>query len=345
VTTLVQAKGLTEPVTIHYIDVDGESVVIEDDNDLEMAYTCAETSNDKRIKFCVKEPAQKDMMSTKATFDTEMVQEEAKNEDEEMVVPAKRNQKKADKGIPRKALKNLIQRELESAAKETFMDLMKSQNVAEADSAMINTNVPEKNEIEHTGIACDGCEVEPILGVRYKCSVCKNFDYCNNCEENMDHPHPFLKIRNPSENPVVMMTILNEEKEAEQPRGGHCGRGRGGHGGRGRGGHHGPHGHGGGMGPRKWLKVLRSFMKDKEVSAEELHKMATDAGLEISLDFIKEKMDKFDAISEEEDNNQKPQGFSGCGGGLSGFGGPGQWKNLMKAFCSAKNMSAEDVQQ
>ena len=333
--------------------MDGECVVIEDDNDLEMAYTCAETA-DKRIKFCVKEPAQKDMMmSTKASMDTEMRQEEVKDEDEEMVVPAKRNQKKADKGIPRKALKNLIQRELESAAKETFTNLMKSQAGAgeEADAAMINTNVVEKNEIEHTGVACDGCGVDPILGVRYKCSVTKNFDYCKNCEENMDHPYPFLKIRNPSENPVVMMTILNEEKETEKPRGGPFGRGRGGHGGRGRGGHHGhghgphghgPHGHGGGMGPRKWLKVLRSFMKDKEVSAEELHKMATDAGLEISLDFIKEKMDKLDAISEEEDNTQKPQGFGGCGGG---FGGPGQWKNLMKAFCSAKNMNAEDVQQ
>jgi len=53
-----------------------------------------------------------------------MVQEESKNEeDEEMVVTAKKN-KKADKGIPRKALKNLIQRELESAAKETFEGLM-----------------------------------------------------------------------------------------------------------------------------------------------------------------------------------------------------------------------------
>jgi len=207
---------------------------------------------------------------------------------------------------------------------------------------MIDTNMPaaENNEIEHTGVVCDGCEVAPITGNRYKCSVCKDFDYCSNCEENKDHPHPFLKIRNPSENPVVMMTILNEEKEEQKPRGGHCGRGRGGHCGRGgRGGHHG-HGHGGGMGPRKWLRVLRSFMKDKDVSAEDLHKMATDAGLEISLDFIKQKMDKLDALSEEEDNDQKP--FGGCGGG---FGGPGKWKNLMKAFCKSKDMNADDVKQ
>ena len=60
VSTLAQAKGLAEPVSIHYIDLDGESVVIEDDTDLEMAYTCALT-NDKRIKFCVVEPKQADV--------------------------------------------------------------------------------------------------------------------------------------------------------------------------------------------------------------------------------------------------------------------------------------------
>ena len=43
-------------------------------------------------------------------------------------------------------------------------------------------------------------------------------------------------------------------------------------------------------------------MKDKDVSAEDLHKMATDAGLDFSLDFIKEKMEKLDDMGEEDDN-------------------------------------------
>jgi len=73
-----------------------------------------------------------------------------------------------------------------------------------------------KNKVEHTNVACDGCDVAPIVGPRYKCSVCKDFDFCKNCEERMDHPHAFLKINDPSQNPVMMVTVLPEETEKEK---------------------------------------------------------------------------------------------------------------------------------
>ena len=95
------------------------------------------------------------------------------------------------------------------------------------------------------------------------------------------------------------------------------------------------------MGPRKWLKVLRSFMKDKEVSPEDLAKIATEAGINISLDWIKEKLEKLDEISDEEDKKQY-QGYDGC---VRGLGGPGKWRKLMKAFCAANNIQPEDVQK
>lgn len=85
---------------------------------------------------------------------------------------------------------------------------------------------------------CDGCNT-PIIGIRYKCSVCKDFDYCANCEERLTHEHPFLKIKDAASVPDVMITILPELFEADdksqpqgeqQPfgfggRGGRCGRG------------------------------------------------------------------------------------------------------------------------
>ena len=49
----------------------------------------------------------------------------------------------------------------------------------------------------HLGVACDGCQTSPILGVRYKCAICKNFDYCSACEELCIHDHAFLKIQKP----------------------------------------------------------------------------------------------------------------------------------------------------
>ncbi|EKM50962.1 uncharacterized protein PHACADRAFT_262870 [Phanerochaete carnosa HHB-10118-sp] len=33
----------------------------------------------------------------------------------------------------------------------------------------------------HYGIHCDGCRTNPIVGVRYKCSTCDDFDYCSSC--------------------------------------------------------------------------------------------------------------------------------------------------------------------
>jgi hypothetical protein len=50
----------------------------------------------------------------------------------------------------------------------------------------------------HAGVTCDSCECEPITGVRYKCFVCPNFDFCERCEATVDHPHPFIKIDNPA---------------------------------------------------------------------------------------------------------------------------------------------------
>lgn len=67
----------------------------------------------------------------------------------------------------------------------------------------------------HDKVECDGCGVNPIGGIRYKCAVCKNFDYCANCEERLAHEHPFLKIRNPSCVPDVMITILPENAGEE----------------------------------------------------------------------------------------------------------------------------------
>ncbi len=35
----------------------------------------------------------------------------------------------------------------------------------------------------------------PLIGIRYKCSVCEDFSLCENCEDKGEHEHPFLKLR------------------------------------------------------------------------------------------------------------------------------------------------------
>ena len=56
------------------------------------------------------------------------------------------------------------------------------------------------NKKVHFGVKCDGCGKFPIVGCRYKCAVCNNFDYCEDCEKKLsqNHGHPLLKIRDAS---------------------------------------------------------------------------------------------------------------------------------------------------
>ena len=60
-----------------------------------------------------------------------------------------------------------------------------------------DNNVAEK--IIHYGVVCDGCRRFPIVGCRYKCSVCDDFDYCEECEKKFGekHNHPFVKYIKP----------------------------------------------------------------------------------------------------------------------------------------------------
>lgn len=45
----------------------------------------------------------------------------------------------------------------------------------------------------HSRYTCNGCGVHPITGVRYNCTVCSDFDFCEVCEANTEHTHPFIK--------------------------------------------------------------------------------------------------------------------------------------------------------
>ena len=65
----------------------------------------------------------------------------------------------------------------------------------------IQEQVPEadltNSQVVHSLFTCDGCGVFPIVGVRYNCSRCFNFDFCEKCEATVEHPHDFIKIKKP----------------------------------------------------------------------------------------------------------------------------------------------------
>ena len=58
-----------------------------------------------------------------------------------------------------------------------------------------NSNVFEiKFNVVHNCVRCDNCGVDPIVGIRYKCSVRDNYDLCENCRYLNKQPHLMYKI-------------------------------------------------------------------------------------------------------------------------------------------------------
>lgn len=54
----------------------------------------------------------------------------------------------------------------------------------------------------HERHRCDVCYAEPIVGVRYKCANCPDYDLCERCEQRSEIVHSprhvFLKIKQPT---------------------------------------------------------------------------------------------------------------------------------------------------
>lgn len=66
----------------------------------------------------------------------------------------------------------------------------------------------------HRRVECDGCGIAPIVGTRFKCAVCKDFDLCESCEATTSHnaTHAFLQIKTPAQAPAAILTVLREEE-------------------------------------------------------------------------------------------------------------------------------------
>lgn len=65
---------------------------------------------------------------------------------------------------------------------------------------LISEEQAKKKAYIHRGVMCNGCQTQPILGIRYSCANCPDFDLCEDCEAGQIHikTHLFFKIRIPA---------------------------------------------------------------------------------------------------------------------------------------------------
>jgi len=109
------------------------------------------------------------------------------------------------------ALSRIINENMENAKAEILNKTI--QQTSKIFSDFKNKSVINNNSI-HIGIKCSGCYASPIRGNRYKCTVCNNFDFCEECENNLgeSHKHPLLKIRSPESAPMEIKCTLENNK-------------------------------------------------------------------------------------------------------------------------------------
>lgn len=262
--------------SISYKDERAMDIDVDDEDDYQLGMTQAlQVKIPKEITFIIQfqKSAYPNLEEKK---EAQIVDDVDIDDDEEVPAKGIKKDKKCSHskgGIPRKALKNLINNELQKQSREVFKELLKDKELG---GAMVDEDADlyedEQEKVVHANVSCDGCEVNPIKGIRYKCSVCRNFDFCEVCEERLGHEHAFLKIKNAGGAPDVLITMLPEDapqtkEERHQNgetnergfhgRGGHRGGWRGGRGGFGRG------GCGMGMGPggpKSFMHMVKGFM-------------------------------------------------------------------------------------
>ena len=66
-----------------------------------------------------------------------------------------------------------------------------------------------KEESVHYGVQCDGCNMSPLRGKRYKCATCYDYDLCESCENQGTHPQhdKFHLIRDSNVSKVRKYTL------------------------------------------------------------------------------------------------------------------------------------------
>ncbi|KAJ2342026.1 hypothetical protein GGH92_005555 [Coemansia sp. RSA 2673] len=91
-----------------------------------------------------------------------------------------------------------------SIATQTPQAEVKQQQTDPAQSTERSTSTEERGSVVvHPNVVCDACNF-PIVGVRYKCGNCPDFDLCEGCESTVKHDenHLFIKMRKFHPTPV-----------------------------------------------------------------------------------------------------------------------------------------------
>jgi len=173
----------------------------EDYQIVEKLVEVEESLSNEKIELEVQKEESKERNEKKEKFD-QLEKENEKGVDESVIEEAKEDSSFSVASLDERSFQSGNNKVLVDMS--TLEQLMSSMLVKslpkivqatkeEASKAFKKEN--QENKVVHYGVRCSGCKVPSIVGVRYKCSVCYNFNYCEKCEETIEHAHNFIKMK------------------------------------------------------------------------------------------------------------------------------------------------------
>ncbi|CAD8101182.1 unnamed protein product [Paramecium primaurelia] len=188
-------SNLPNLFTLQYEDFDGDMIDVTCDADLQTIRECQ--FNDQVVTLYVQEVQQGGFKK-------------------EQVCHRRENRKEHIKQIVNQRVMELIP-EITKQVKLSMAtdDIQKKIETLSIQNTSVN-EVKEVKQVVHEKVACDGCEMFPIVGTRYKCAVCKDFDLCEKCEDLGTHEHAMLKIRKPEQAPSIIVTAIGDKPDLPQ---------------------------------------------------------------------------------------------------------------------------------
>jgi len=110
------------------------------------------------------------------------------------------------------------EKEYKEKEKKTQKELNQMSEMINKSNAYLSNIVQPSNKFEHKGIKCQKCMAEPIIGIRYQCTECKDYNLCEKCEEENskenfhNKEHNFIKIRETKVTEKKVVKRLNEKE-------------------------------------------------------------------------------------------------------------------------------------
>jgi len=120
-------------------------------------------------------------------------------ESEILPAPEKKKSKSKISSATRIKEKSLEDQVQEIIAKNMAKIAEMTSNAIQNKGIVIQPQAEDVEKPVHKTVRCNGCHAFPMVGIRYKCTVCRDYDLCEACEGTRDHIHALIKIKYPGQ--------------------------------------------------------------------------------------------------------------------------------------------------